>query len=80
MRHLQIGDVTSTIERDGRWVPIFPNAKYVFHKREYAAWGQAAKAGKQPPATSGSITVSRSSRPVRRCWPMMTVHSTIRYG
>lgn len=49
MRHLQIGDVTSTIERDGRWVPIFPNAKYVFHKREYVAWEQAAKEGKQPP-------------------------------
>src|SRR5690349_2830587 len=24
--------------RDGRWVPSFPNAKYIFHKGEYAAW------------------------------------------
>jgi len=28
----------NTVLRDGRWVPTFPNAKYVFHKREYAAW------------------------------------------
>ncbi|WP_431015421.1 MBL fold metallo-hydrolase [Bradyrhizobium pachyrhizi] len=28
----------NTSLRDGRWVPTFPNAKYVFHKREYAAW------------------------------------------
>jgi glyoxylase-like metal-dependent hydrolase (beta-lactamase superfamily II) len=28
----------NTMLRDGRWVPTFPNAKYIFHKREYAAW------------------------------------------
>src|SRR5215216_3063612 len=28
----------NTILRDGRWVPTFPNAKYVFHKKEYAVW------------------------------------------
>ena len=28
----------NTTLRDGRWVPTFPNAKYIFHKREYAAW------------------------------------------
>ena len=39
----------NTVLRDGRWVPTFPNAKYVFHKREYAAWEQATKEGKQPP-------------------------------
>jgi glyoxylase-like metal-dependent hydrolase (beta-lactamase superfamily II) len=27
---------------NGRWVPTFPRAKYVFHKREYAATEQAA--------------------------------------
>jgi glyoxylase-like metal-dependent hydrolase (beta-lactamase superfamily II) len=35
--------------RDGRWVPTFPRAKYVFHKREYAAWEEATKRGDQPP-------------------------------
>ena len=34
---------------DGKWVPTFPKAKYVFHKREYAAWEQATAEGKQPP-------------------------------
>lgn len=28
----------NTVLRNGRWVPTFPQAKYVFHKREYAAW------------------------------------------
>lgn len=28
----------NTTLRDGRWVPTFPKARYVFHKREYAAW------------------------------------------
>ncbi|MBS0558494.1 MAG: MBL fold metallo-hydrolase [Proteobacteria bacterium] len=33
----------------GKWVPTFPNAKYVFHKREYAAWEQATAEGRNPP-------------------------------
>lgn len=39
----------NTVLRDGRWVPTFPNAKYVFHKREYAAWEAADKRGETPP-------------------------------
>ena len=39
----------NTVLRDGRWVPTFPNAKYVFHKREYAAWEAATKTGANPP-------------------------------
>ena len=39
----------NTVLRNGRWVPTFPNAKYVFHKREYAAWEQATKERKNPP-------------------------------
>jgi hypothetical protein len=31
--------------RNGRWVPTFPKAKYVFHKGEYAAWEAANAAG-----------------------------------
>lgn len=31
---------------DGRWVPTFPNAKYIFHEREYAAWQREARAGR----------------------------------
>jgi len=33
----------------GKWVPTFPRAKYVFHKREYAAWEEATARGDQPP-------------------------------
>ena len=39
----------NTLLRNGRWVPTFPNAKYVFHKREYEAWEEATKRGAQPP-------------------------------
>jgi glyoxylase-like metal-dependent hydrolase (beta-lactamase superfamily II) len=28
----------NTMLRDGRWVPTFPNARYVFAKREYERW------------------------------------------
>ena len=34
---------------NGRWVPTFPNAKYIFHKDEYAYWEAATKDGKNPP-------------------------------
>ncbi len=39
----------NTVLRDGRWVPTFPKAKYVFHKKEYAAWEQATKEQENPP-------------------------------
>jgi glyoxylase-like metal-dependent hydrolase (beta-lactamase superfamily II) len=39
----------NTVLRDGRWVPTFPNAKYVFHKREYEAWEHATRRGANPP-------------------------------
>ncbi len=32
---------------NGRWVPTFPNAKYIFHKREYEFWEQHASAPTQ---------------------------------
>jgi glyoxylase-like metal-dependent hydrolase (beta-lactamase superfamily II) len=34
---------------DGRWVPTFPNAKYIFHKDEYAYWEKATAEGRNPP-------------------------------
>jgi len=30
---------------EGRWVPTFPRAKYIFHRLEYAYWEQQEKAG-----------------------------------
>jgi glyoxylase-like metal-dependent hydrolase (beta-lactamase superfamily II) len=40
---------------DGRWVPTFPKAKYVFHKAEYAAWEQLAKEGKERAGGAGGV-------------------------
>ncbi len=34
--------------KDGRWVPTFPNAKYIFHKKEYAIWEEEYKQGRDP--------------------------------
>jgi len=36
---------------DGRWVPTFPNAKYVFHRKEYEAWEIENAKGNDPPGT-----------------------------
>ena len=41
----------NTTLRDGRWVPTFPNAKYVFHKKEYAVWEAENAKGANPPGT-----------------------------
>src|SRR5256714_2668316 len=41
----------NTTLRDGRWVPTFPNAKYIFHKRGYAAWEAEHARGANPPGT-----------------------------
>jgi glyoxylase-like metal-dependent hydrolase (beta-lactamase superfamily II) len=42
----------NTMLRDGRWVPSFPKAKYIFHKREYAAWEETTKGGYSPYGTA----------------------------
>jgi glyoxylase-like metal-dependent hydrolase (beta-lactamase superfamily II) len=39
----------NTVLRNGRWVPTFPKAKYIFHKKEYAAWEAATARGDNPP-------------------------------
>lgn len=36
---------------DGRWVPTFPNAKYVFHRKEYEAWEIENAKDADPPGT-----------------------------
>lgn len=32
---------------DGRWVPTFPNAKYLFHRREYEFWQEEVASGRE---------------------------------
>lgn len=39
----------------GRWVPTFPNAKYIFSAREYAYWENVAKTGIVPPRQRDGI-------------------------
>ncbi len=56
---------------DGRWVPTFPNAKYIFHKDEYAYWEQAAKAGGVHPGTVWSY----NCRPVVEAGQALLVDS-----
>ena len=34
--------------RDGRWVPTFPNARYIFGRREYEHWEKLHRAGEKP--------------------------------
>lgn len=34
---------------DGRWVPTFPNAKYVFARTEYEFWEEREKSGEEGP-------------------------------
>ena len=56
----------NTTLRDGRWVPTFPNAKYIFHKREYAAWGSEGKRARRQPARHGlprQLPADRRGRP-----------------
>jgi glyoxylase-like metal-dependent hydrolase (beta-lactamase superfamily II) len=37
--HLHIDHVGwNTKLKNGKWVPTFPNARYIFHKKEYEAW------------------------------------------
>jgi glyoxylase-like metal-dependent hydrolase (beta-lactamase superfamily II) len=42
--------------RDGRWVPTFPNARYIFARREYEHWEALVRAGEAP--NHGSFTDS----------------------
>jgi len=48
--HLHIDHVGwNTRLVDGRWVPTFPNAKYIFARREYEFWEERERSGEQGP-------------------------------
>jgi len=38
---------------DGRWVPTFPNAKYLFHRTEWEFWKQEYAMGRERPGSEG---------------------------
>jgi len=45
----------NTMLRNGKWVPTFPKAKYIFHKREYAVWEEEARRGGNRPGGGGNV-------------------------
>lgn len=48
----------------GRWVPMFPNAQYIFHRQEYAYWERIAKEGGKPPGPSPDSAWGFNCRPI----------------
>lgn len=53
--HMHVDHVGwNTVLRDGRWVPTFPNARYVFAEREFAHWS-AAHAREPVPVYADSV-------------------------
>ena len=52
----------NTMLRNGRWVPTFPKAKYIFHKGEYAYWEEATKQGDNPPGNVWTLQLPADRR------------------
>ena len=70
----------NTVLRDGRWVPTFPQGEIRLPQARVCRVGGGDEAWR--PAARQCLalsTASRSSRPGRRCWWMMTTRLTIRY-
>ena len=54
--HLHIDHVGwNTRLVDGRWVPTFPNAKYLFARKEYEFWDALHKTNPEEPVNHGSF-------------------------
>ncbi|MEH2498242.1 hypothetical protein V1294_004721 [Bradyrhizobium sp. AZCC 1678] len=67
----------NTTLRDGRWVPTFPNAKYIFHKRDMPRGRRKMPREPTRPGRSFATIACRSSRPGRRSWLTTITRSTI---
>ena len=66
----------NTMLQGGRWVPTFPNARYIFHKDEYAAWERAAKANASSPIRGTENAWTYNCRPVVAAGQAMLVDDT----
>ena len=64
----------NTTLRDGRWVPTFPNAKYIFHKGEYAHFEAATARGENPPGNVWSY----NCRPIVEAGQALLVDETFK--
>ena len=62
----------NTMLVDGRWVPTFPNARYLFGRVEYDHWNSARH---EPTAIPGTISFDDSVRPVAEAGLMDLVES-----
>jgi glyoxylase-like metal-dependent hydrolase (beta-lactamase superfamily II) len=54
----------NTHQADGRWVPTFPNARYVFTRSEYACWAREAEGGLPPELAYNAGVFGDSVAPV----------------
>jgi glyoxylase-like metal-dependent hydrolase (beta-lactamase superfamily II) len=63
--HLHVDHVGwNTRLQNGRWVPTFPNARYLFHKDEYAYWEAEARRPQEGRSGSNDGTFQDSVLPV----------------
>ncbi len=63
--HLHLDHVGwNTRLENGRWVPTFPNAKYLFSKIEYDHWAAIAEAGTDDDGVDGALVYADSILPV----------------
>lgn len=60
----------------GRWVPTFPKAKYIFHRREYAHWEAVSRRGDGPPGPAPTRSWSTDCRPVVEAGQALLVDDT----
>jgi glyoxylase-like metal-dependent hydrolase (beta-lactamase superfamily II) len=57
--HLHVDHVGWNTRRDGdRWEPTFPNARYLFGRRELADWMMQREAGRAPPIHARALEAS----------------------
>ena len=63
--HLHVDHVGwNTRKVDGRWVPTFPNARYLFGRLEYEASARAAAAPDASPGLHSSVFMADSVQPI----------------
>lgn len=61
--HMHVDHVGwNTRLEDGRWVPTFPNARYVFHRGEYAYWDAENRKAENPVFTDSVLPVVQAGR------------------
>ena len=66
----------NTTLRDGRWVPTFPNAKYIFHKKGTPPGKRPTPKARTRPEKCFATTACPSSKPARRSSWTTTTRST----